>query len=339
MKRYFLLVLFILASVIAVFGQKNRYGMSLKEEKGSYRLINKDRYQSLLKDKFASLGDELYDPYTYVAKKINAEDYSRCTTHEYIFKRYPEKSYVLKMKVDIPKVKLKGKKLYPFIIWVHGGGWVNGNAEVYKDQSQYLASRGIAGVRVTYSLQKQDGHFEQGIQELEEALQYVKKQAKAWGLDATCYGLAGGSAGTPLSALVAMQHGNTGCRLYIGGNGIYDFENNRQGRFCGGPKIKSKYLEHIKDFKSISAINYISEKKNEIPAVILFHGTADITISCKQSISLYNKVKKMGGVAELHLYKNYAHAFFGKNWSDAYEDVTLKMYAFAKRIFNVSVNE
>jgi len=335
MRRYFLVLLFIFTSFISVFAQKNKYGMNLKDDNGSYQLIDKKLYINLLKDDFLSLGNNIYNPYQYIPKKINSEDYRRCTTHKYIFKKYPNKNYVLNMEVDLPNVKLKGNELYPFIIWVHGGGWISGNVNVFKDQSQYLASRGIAGVRITYSLQKQGGHFEQGMQELEEALQYVKNHAKEWGLDSTRFGLAGASAGAPLSALMAMKNGDSGCSLYIGGNGIYDFENNRQGKFCGGQKIKSKYLENIKDFKSISAINYISKKKSQIPAVILFHGTGDITISCKQSVEFYNKVKKNGGVAELHLYKNYAHAFLNKNNSDAYEDVTIKMYEFAKRIFNV----
>lgn len=338
-KKTITLLLFLMLT-ICVFAQKNRYGMKLKEENGIYQLDGKEKYMNILKDDFTGFPEDVNKLYPeYIPEQINPEDYSNCITRKYIFKNYPEKNYVLNMEVDIPKVELKDRKPYPFIIWVHGGGWVNGDHDVFKIKSQYLASHGIAGVRITYSLQKNGGHFEQGMQELEEALQFVKNHTKEWGLDSTRFGFAGASAGSPLSALAAMQNSSKGCCLYIGGNGIFDFVNNRQGRFCGGDTIKNKYLENIDDFESISAINFIPEKKSQIPAVILFHGTADITISHRQSVAFYNKVTAAGGTSELHLYEHYTHAFYNKNRSDACEDVTLKMYDFAKRIFKVSLKD
>lgn len=332
-----ILFLFVLFSTSILVAQKNRYGMKLTEENNVYQLTDENRICKILPKECANLPDDILTPKAaYTPNLISAEAYSNCTTSEFVFKEYPSKNYVLKMAVDIPNVTSNKYGNYPFIIWVHGGAWANGSTNAFKNQSQYFASKGIAGVRITYSLKKQGGHFEMGMQELNDAVQFIKSHATEWGLNIKQFGFAGGSAGTPLSSLAAMRYGNQGCRLYIGCNGIYDFENNREGRFCGGNTIKNKYLENIVDYNSISAINNIPTRKEQIPAVILFHGTGDTTISHKQSVALHEAIIGKNGISSLHLYPYYAHAFFNQKASDAYEDVTIKMFDFANKVFERS---
>lgn len=321
----------------SVHAQFNRYGMRLIGDNSSFQLLNQIEIDEILTDSL-NLPKDLYQLWKgYAPKLIQAEDYTNCTTKAYVFKEYPAKGYSLSLEVDIPKETTN--KWHPFVIWVHGGGWVNGGAGSFKNQSQYLASRGIAGVRITYSLQKQGGRFEMGIQELKSAFQFVKDHAEEWGLDIQKYGWAGGSAGTPLSSLVAIKDSSFECKLFVGYNGLYDFENNRQGKFCGGKEIKSTYLENTNDWHSISAINHIPDMAENIPAVILFHGTGDTTISYKQSEALCDAILQQNGKAMLHFYPYYAHAFFNQNRSDVYEDITIKTYKFAESVFNtVSTN-
>lgn len=335
-----LLIIILLGFSYSLCAQKNRYGMKLKEVHNVHHLVDEERICNTLANGCTNLPNDLLVPKgAYTPNLIKTEEYSNCRTSEYIFKSYQSKNYSLNMEVDIPNVKSNNNSLYPFVIWVHGGAWANGSVNAFKNQSQYFASKGIAGVRITYSVKKQGGHFELGMQELHEAVQFIKAHAAEWGLDSTQFGFAGGSAGTPLSALAAMQYSDQGCQLFIGCNGIYDFENNRQGRFCGGTTIKNKYLENIEDFKSISAINHIPDMKKQIPAVILFHGTGDTTISHKQSTALHEAIISKKGTSVMHLYKYYAHAFFNQNASDAFEDVTIKMFEFANKVFKISTQK
>ncbi|GAB1308872.1 hypothetical protein KH5_15550 [Urechidicola sp. KH5] len=310
--------------------------MKLTENNNVYKLTDEKRICKIIPDDCANLPEDILIPKkSYTPILISAEAYKNCTTSEYVFKEYPNENYALKMVVDIPKTP-KQSRGYPFVIWVHGGAWANGSTNAFKNQSQYFASKGIAGVRITYSLKKHGGHFEMGMQELDEAVQFIKSHATDWGLDIKNFGFAGGSAGTPLSSLAAMKFSDKGCKLYIGCNGIYDFINNRQGRFCGGKTLKNKYLENITDLNAISTINHIPKDKKQIPAVVLFHGTADTTISYNQSVAFHKMIIAHEGLSEIHLYPFYAHAFFNKNASDAYEDVTLKMFDFANKIFEKS---
>lgn len=310
--------------------QKNRYGMALAGSEGNYTLKDSAKICPLIAGGCAALPADAFTALDrYKPDLISDKDYTQCTTLKFTYKTYDTLS--LYMEVDIPK-QVQGP--HPFIIWVHGGGWANGTLTSFQNQSTYLASRGIAGVRISYSLMSQGGTFDLGMQEMADAFAFVKAHAAEWGLDMTRFGYAGGSAGTPLASLAAMKHNGNGCKLFMGCNGIYDFTNNLQGTFG----ISSPYLKAYpkKESRSeISAIHHIPSKASNIPAVIVFHGTADFTISHLQSVALCDAVSKKGGRAEKNIYENYVHAFYGKGGSDRYEDITLKMYTFARSVFKM----
>jgi len=330
--RYLMFLLGVLLHINSgVSAQKNRYGMVLSGSPGSYTLRDATKICPLISGGCEALPADAYDAYAgYQPVLISDNDYAHCTTHTYTFKTYAD--YSLQMEVDIPNLT---EGPHPFVIWVHGGGWANGSPAAFLHQSRYLASRGIAGVRITYSLISQGGTFDLGMQELADAFAFVQEHAEEWGLDMTRFGYAGGSAGTPLSSLAAMKHNGNGCKLYMGANGIYDFENNLAGSFGSG---SSNYLTAYPTRESrdvISAINFIPENPENIPAVAVFHGTADFTISHLQSVTLCDSVISKGGRAEKNMYDYYVHAFFNRGTSDMFEDVVLKMYDFAKSVFGM----
>ena len=305
--------------------------MNLTGTVGNYTLTNASTICPLITGGCAALPADAYLEYAgYVPTFINDNDYAHCTTTTYTYKTYG--TYSLSLEVDIPKLTTGP---HPFIIWVHGGGWTSGSMGNFSNQSKYLASRGIAGVRISYSLVAQGGNFDLGMQELADAFAYVQAHATEWGLDITKFGYAGGSAGTPLSSLAAMKHNATGnaCKLYIGCNGIFDFQNNLAGAFGSGANTYLNAYPTKESRNVISAINFIPNNPVNIPAVAVFHGTADYTISHLQSIALYDSIVKKGGRAEKIIYNYYVHAFFNTNGSDKYEDVTMKIYTFAKSIF------
>ena len=323
-QKYRIIILSFLCIPMVVLAQKNRYGMTISTNTtGECSIERRVEVEKLID--LSKLTD-LCVKYKYIADKIQPEDYTGCKTSSFVYKDYG--TYQLKMEVDIP-AKTKGP--FPFIIYVHGGGWAGGSLNGFVNQSKYLASRGIAGVRISYTLKKQNGHFEQGMQELEDAFQFVKQHAGEWNLDIDRFGYAGGSAGTPLGALAAMQKEN--CKLFIGANGIYDFTyTDNTGSFPGKNNSYLKNYNNLEKLKEISPFHQIP-KKNP-PAVILFHGTADITIPYQQSLLLYDKIKQVGGRAEKRIYPNYMHAFYGMNSSDKYEEITIEMYKFANEILN-----
>ena len=322
-----LIILFMLITSICN-AQSNRYGMTLEQGvNGAYNLKDAKRICPLVEGGCDNLPEDVYEKWRgYVPQNIKESDYNQCKTLKFVYKTYS--THTLDIEVDIPT---NGKAPYPFIIWVHGGAWANGSTKAFEDQSKYLASRGIGGVRLAYSVKSQGGEFGMGMDELAKALEFTQKHAEQWQFDMKRYGYAGGSAGTPLSSLAAMKQGNKGCKLYIGCNGMYDFLANRQGGFVGGNPINNTYLKNVSDFGAISAINCIQDNPDHIPAVALFHGTVDYTINIAQARNFRDVINRKGGTAILYEYPYYVHAFFNKNKSDMFEDVTIKMYEFAKK--------
>lgn len=329
-KCMFLLFFLFNCSHSFLFAQKNRYGMALTGSEGNYALKDSAKICPLIEGGCSALPADAYTVLArYKPELISEKDYAECTTLKFTYKTYD--TFSLYMEVDIPK---QSKGPHPFIIYVHGGGWANGTLTSFQNQSTYLASRGIAGVRISYSLMSQGGTFNKGMHEMADAFEFIKAHAAEWGLDMTRFGYAGGSAGTPLASLAAMKHNGNGCKLFMGCNGIYDFTGNLQGTFGRSSPYLKEYPKQ-ENRTVISPIHAIPEKVANIPAVIVFHGTADFTISYLQSVALCDAVSKKGGRAEKNIYENYVHAFYGKGGSDRYEDITMKMYAFARSVFKM----
>ncbi len=332
MKNIFVLILLLLVG--SVYAEKNRYGMGLTADGDGYTINNAENIKKFLPEGVDAFPDDAYQAWAgHVPDYIYNEDYAFCESQTYTFKTYDD--YSLSMVVDIPKGGKNTEATYPFIIWVHGGAWSGGGTGAFANQSKYLASRGIAGVRISYSLSGQGGKFDIAMADVKDAFEYVRANAEAWGLDMSRYGFAGGSAGTPLSSLAAFQqHNSDSCKVYIGCNGIYDFDHNRTGSFCNA-SYHPAYLSNYDDLTEASAIAHISKDANKIPQTILLHGTADNTISYLQSTTFADSINKAGGKAEMVVYDFYVHGFFNKGTSDAFEDVTLRMYDFAYKAFGL----
>ena len=97
----------------------------------------------------------------------------------------------------------------PAIVFFFGGGWVGGTPNQFLTQSQYLASRGMVGVRVEYrTIAKGDkGPPVVCCGDAKSAMRYVRSHAKELGVDPNRIASGGGSAGGHLAAFVGMVDG------------------------------------------------------------------------------------------------------------------------------------
>ncbi len=331
MKRTILTAILVAAALTAA-AQHNRYGMNLTPGPARTWTVTNAANISKIFDLGTLPPEKLYTPYRTTPVRIADEDYKGCTTSEkYIFKDYG--TYKLDMVVDLP---IEGTGPFPFIIYVHGGGWRGGNTSTLAYQSKYLASHGIAGVRITYTLVKDGGNIALGMREMDEAFDFIAAHADDWHLDMTRFGYMAGSAGTPLAALSAFKRDN--CRVLMGCNGIYDFTDPRKtdaeglALFAGVP-LEHPYFKGITEgeLRGFSPIHNL--RPGHIPAIIVFHGTADTTISYLHSVALTDRAKALGGVVDCRIYPGYIHAFYGRSVSDLYEEITISMLRFAGEAF------
>jgi len=92
----------------------------------------------------------------------------------------------------------------PAVVVVHGGGWTAGDKSWFAQQSNQLAERGFVAFSVNYRLAPAHP-YPAAVEDVEAAVEWVRKHAKAYGVDPKRIGALGGSAGGHLVGLLATD--------------------------------------------------------------------------------------------------------------------------------------
>ena len=124
------------------------------------------------------------DPELYCADLT----YDGFTTRSYTFATRGDRTLVLE--IDLPERGDAGGPR-PFVVYVPGGSWRTCGIGAFRRQSAYLASQGIAGVRIVYSLVGDGADFSAGLEELQAARDLVAARAGELGLDTLRFGYVG----------------------------------------------------------------------------------------------------------------------------------------------------
>lgn len=95
------------------------------------------------------------------------------------------------------------------MLLIHGGGFARGSRSAYAiTWGPYLAAHGYVVFAIDYRLSKPDQPtWPQALLDCKAALQYLRGNAAALGIDADRIGVGGESAGATLAALVAVTQG------------------------------------------------------------------------------------------------------------------------------------
>lgn len=298
----------------------NRYGFPLKlMEDNSYMLKEDAEIRKQAGFDLNNAPCDMYVPYINNGNFINEQEYQRCQTKTFIYKKYS--NYELKLEVDIPE----GQGLFPFIVWIHGGGWHSGDFYGHKNFSTYLASNGIAGVRISYSLQSQGAKFSDTWADIQDAVLFIKEKATELNLDTTNFGFAGHSAGGHLASYAAMK--TSGCKFLVSLNGIYDIANITSG-YVPGPEHDSYFGKTKKEKEYASPIQYVHKNA---PLTLLTYSSGDYLID-KYQIKRFEEALLRNNVKYKIIQKEYySHAgFLG---TDLYEPMMLMILTEAKEAF------
>ena len=198
----------------------------------------------------------------------------------------------------------------PAIVFFFGGGWVGGNPSQFLKQSQYLASRGMVGVRVEYrTIPKGDtGPPVICCADAKSAMRYVRTHAKELGIDPARIAGAGGSAGGHLAAFTALVEGQDDPAddrsvspkpdALVLFNPVF---NNGPGEW-GTNRVGERYRE-------FSPAHNI---KAGAPPTVVFLGDMDRLIPVQVLRDYEAEMKKVGARCDTHLYPGAGHGFFNK---------------------------
>src|SRR5688572_9382672 len=93
----------------------------------------------------------------------------------------------------------------PLIVWLHGGGWENGNKSAMPLAP--IIARGFAVASLDFSPASK-ARFPGQVHEIKAGIRFLRAQASRYGYDASRIGILGASSGAHLAAVVGTSNGN-----------------------------------------------------------------------------------------------------------------------------------
>ena len=204
------------------------------------------------------------------------------------------------------------------LVGVHGGGWVQGVRGQFQHWGRHLAARGVALFAVSYRLATTGQKtFPHAVQDVLAAVQYVRGNAKTYGIAADRIGIFGHSAGGNIGALAALAGSNppfangypqdahakesTEVKVFAGVYGVYDLAemwqkynlqspgNNNIEKFLGASLADNRKL-----YFDASPISHAVTANNKL-AVHLSVGTEDDLVDRKAHTDAFVLALKQAG--------------------------------------------
>jgi acetyl esterase/lipase len=232
----------------------------------------------------------------------------------------------------------------PLLIWIHGGGWKAGN----KDRVPILwaLEHGYALASINYRL-TDIAKFPAQIHDCKGAIRFLRAHAAKFGYNATKIGVAGGSAGGHLVALIGTSGDVKELEGDIGGNldqssrvqavldlyGPTDFVtmvmqpstiDRTTADYPEALLIGARVQDAPDKARAASPATYIT---HDDPPVLIYQGDADPLVPFHQSISFHELLDKAGVPNELVLIKGGKHG--GPEFGD--DTARAKQLAFFDR--------
>jgi acetyl esterase/lipase len=213
----------------------------------------------------------------------------------------------------------------PVVVYVHGGGWQRGSRRdppplIAADFYDQIAAGGFAVAAIDYRLSG-EARFPAPLEDVRTAVDWVRDNADAYGLDAGRVFLWGDSAGGHLALLAALT--GAAVRATVAWFPVTDLvsmpsdlaaaggtpdpgPDSREARLLGGPAWSVPDLA-----RQASPVTHAS---TAAPPILLLHGTVDDLVPAAQSVRLAEALGRAGATVELELVPGATH--FWKGASD-----------------------
>ncbi|WP_405496819.1 alpha/beta hydrolase fold domain-containing protein [Streptomyces sp. NBC_00096] len=235
-----------------------------------------------------------------------------------------------------------GEGPFPVVIWIHGGGWLDGDRRYPPPTVPVellhgaVLEAGLALVSIDYR-HSLEAPFPAQLHDVKAAIRYVRKFAAALGLDGDRIGVWGESAGGHLAALAGLVgpdspeaealegahgvgSGETGVLAVVDWYGVSDLvalADHPMPAMPGGTDFPDPYeallggseAERPALARVASPITYA--RGPGLPPFLLIHGTHDGLVPYSQSEQLAGALAQSGGAVTLRPVEGADHIFLG----------------------------
>ena len=205
-----------------------------------------------------------------------------------------------KWKIDLMLPKDREGELSPVIIFIHGGGWRNGDKSsgVFRDYPLEYASRGYVCASINYRL-VDEGTILDCIADCKSAVRWLRAHAEEFSIDVNSFGAYGNSAGAHLVAMLGLSSAQD----ELEGDGPHREYSSAVRAVCcsatptnfrvwgeevrsGGGRAAALFGEEDTErvMELASPVTYVTRSS---PPFLMVHGTADKTVPVQQSDDLH----------------------------------------------------
>ena len=222
-----------------------------------------------------------------------------------------------------------GTEPFPAILYLHSGGWFQGSQEEFQRQAAHMATKGFVGATIQYRLIP-EAYFPAQVQDSKAAVRWLRANASTYRIDTDRIGVAGGSAGGYLAAMLGTtphiaefegSGGNLGFSSRVQAvaafAGLFDFSAMRSDFFIEG-FLRASYEENPELWTKASPSTYVGP---ESAPFLFLHGTRDGAVPYGQSVRMMSALEAAGVSAEIFPAEGAGHPFY---FSDPWFQPTLE---------------
>ncbi len=212
----------------------------------------------------------------------------------------------------------------PLIVWVHGGGWENGNKSAMPLGP--VIERGFAVASLDFSPASK-ARFPGQVHEIKAAIRFLRAEAKRYGYDASRIAISGASSGAHLAALVGTSNGESELEGTLGDHrnessvvhAIVSYfpatnlttilaQSTPFGLGIREPAVTRLLGAPPKDADSLARLaSPVFQVDRDDPPLLLFHGDQDPQMPINQSHELEGAYEQQGLDVELVVVHGAAH--------------------------------
>lgn len=209
----------------------------------------------------------------------------------------------------------------PLIVFFFGGGWMGGTVDHFENQAKELSKLGYIVANVDYRVFLKHGtSFDVAMKDSFYSIKYLSDNADELGIDCQNVFFGGGSAGGHL-AISCIMFNNVKHSFSVRGllsfNAVID-------------TTEAGFMSEASTSQAFNPIIFspFHSLRENLPAMIIFHGTADTVMPYARVVQFVEKYKALGNEIYLESYENEKHGFFSN--PNCFEDSLEKAKIFIK---------
>ena len=231
--------------------------------------------------------------------------------------------------LDLYLPKKTSDKPRPLIVFIHGGGWQQGDkTEIVGLLFALIQDGSFAGASINYRLSG-EAKWPAQIHDCKGALRWLRAHANEYNFDPEKVGIMGISAGGHLVSLIGTSGGVAELEGTVGGNAEQSSRAQCVINLCGvgdmltikaqgtilDPELPNAPFfklfggplsEHVKEATAASPVTYITA---DDPPFLHVHGTKDTLVPIAQSLEFSAALKKAGVSSTMITGKDGGHVF------------------------------